>query len=120
MAKTKKPTGNKNQALDAKLLGIFQESPEKHFVLITVIERFVYVCYLQEAPGQFAEEYVLLTQVVNAREWGTTEGLGQLTLHGPTDRTILDMCGPILMPKRNIISIHLLDPVQWGMDDFSN
>lgn len=37
------------------------------------------------------------------RVWGTTRGLGEIALNGPTKDTILDPCGEAIVPKRAIL-----------------
>ena len=36
------------------------------------------------------------------RRWGTTAGLGQIALTGPTDRTVLDPVGSVDVPRNSI------------------
>lgn len=43
-----------------------------------------------------------ITDAVCVRRWGTTDGLGQLALHGPTSNTVLDLCGEVHISPRHI------------------
>ena len=38
-----------------------------------------------------------LTEASNVRKWGTTAGLGELALTGPTRSTVLDPCGVLVL-----------------------
>lgn len=44
-----------------------------------------------------------LTEAACIRRWGTTAGLGQLALNGPTDETILDPCGIVIFDNPSAI-----------------
>lgn len=37
------------------------------------------------------------------RVWGTTAGLGELALNGPTEQTVLDPCGTVHVPARAVL-----------------
>lgn len=39
------------------------------------------------------------------RTWGTTHGLGQLALGGPTSDTKLDPCGTVRLPLTSVVAI---------------
>jgi len=49
------------------------------------------------AVGKLSKEGndIVLTDASIIRRWGTTDGLGQLALNGPTKDTKLDKCGTI-------------------------
>ena len=38
-----------------------------------------------------------ITDAVNIRKWGTTAGLGEIALNGPTKDTVLDPCGTVVL-----------------------
>lgn len=37
------------------------------------------------------------------RKWGTTEGLGEIALKGPTTSTVLDRCGTVEVERSAVI-----------------
>ena len=47
------------------------------------------------------------------RQWGTTKGLGEIALAGPTDRTILDPCGTVECNKVNVLFTIPVDQARW-------
>lgn len=48
---------------------------------------------------------VRLTNASVIRLWGTTHGLGEIALCGPTPKTILDPCGTVTLPLTAVIAI---------------
>lgn len=53
-----------------------------------------------------ATETTSTVELLNAsviRVWGTTKGLGEIALNGPTANTILDPCGRITIPLNAIL-----------------
>ena len=61
---------------------------EKRIVVLT--NGWVFIGVWHEATEN---KPALLTEASNVRRWGTTAGLGELALNGPTKETILDPCG---------------------------
>ena len=39
------------------------------------------------------------------RIWGTTKGLGELAISGPTSKTVLDESGTVRVPARSVVAI---------------
>ena len=48
------------------------------------------------------------------RTWGTTKGLGEIAIGGPTDRTILDDAGSVMIPHAATILVMDADAAKWG------
>ncbi|MFP4294915.1 MAG: hypothetical protein ACLFQH_03710, partial [Halothiobacillaceae bacterium] len=44
-----------------------------------------------------------LTRARNIRDWGTTQGLGEIALSGPTRKTILDPAGVVVAPVGSML-----------------
>jgi hypothetical protein len=47
------------------------------------------------------------------RTWGTTNGLGELALKGPTSSTVLDRCNITYIPKSKVLFTMECAPVVW-------
>jgi len=76
---------------------------------IVVLDRgFVYVGRVTLEP-----DWCVITGAKNIRYWGTTRGLGQLALEGPTASTKLDPVGTIRAPMRAVISILDTESALW-------
>ena len=43
-----------------------------------------------------------ITDCYNLRRWGTTAGLGQIALEGPTDNSVLDFYGTVKVPAHAV------------------
>jgi hypothetical protein len=94
-------------------IGIRRCVVEKKTVLlgfgIVVCDRgFVYVGRLTW-DGEFA----LVEDAKNIRYWGTTNGLGELALNGPTSKTKLDQVGTVRIPCRAVINIIDTEASKW-------
>ena len=79
------------------------------FAIVVADRGFVYV-----GKVSMDAEHVHLTEAKNIRCWGTTKGLGELVLSGPTTNTVVDDCGSVMIPRRAIISIHATEPKLWN------
>jgi hypothetical protein len=77
---------------------------------IAVLDRgFVYVGNLS-----VSDEWCIITDAKNIRYWGTTEGLGELALNGPTSKTKLDNVGTVRAPKKALIHIIDSEATKWN------
>jgi len=81
----------------------------KQYVIVILDRGFIYVGLLDSGTGNVNT----LSNAKNIRRWGTTKGLGELVLNGPTKNTILDDCGTIIIPEKSIVSIHPTNPYLW-------
>ena len=62
--------------------------------IIVVDNGFVFIGNVTPTPVGY-----LVEDCSCVRAWGTTNGLGQIALTGPTSETILDPCGTIEVEK---------------------
>ena len=80
---------------------------------IAVLDRgFIYVGRCVLADGMLT-----VTDAHCIRRWGTTSGLGQLALTGPTDSTKLDAAGTVRAPQSALM--HLLDCAEPAWPQFA-
>jgi hypothetical protein len=59
------------------------------------------------------DKLVTLTDASCVRKWGTTRGLGQLALSGPTTETELDPCGTTEIPASAVLFSLVVDQTKW-------
>lgn len=66
--------------------------------------------------GDFATEgeQIVLSNAKCVRKWGTTKGLGQLALAGPTKDTVLDECGTVRMHQLAAVGTIDCKPEVWS------
>lgn len=69
--------------------------------IFVVDSGWVFLCENWERDGH---SYHLKDSNV-IRVWGTTAGLGQIALKGPTKETILDYCGNPSVPENKVIVV---------------
>lgn len=76
--------------------------------IIVVDQGFVYV-------GEFEvdDKFCHLTRAKNIRVWGTKRGLGQLSLEGPTQTTILDAIADVHIPIGRVLHVIDTERTKW-------
>jgi hypothetical protein len=80
--------------------GIAVRNEEINMHQIVVLDRgWVFVGRTEKGP----EDTLLILEAQNVRRWGTTKGLGQLAMSGPTADTKLDAAGTVRVPVRAVI-----------------
>lgn len=79
-------------------------------ISIVVADRgFVYV-----GDVEHDGEWCVVRNARNIRIWGTTKGLGELALGGPTANTKLDVVGVVRIPARAVISMIDTEAAKWN------
>ena len=59
-------------------------------------------------------DWVETTDASIIRRWGTTKGLGEIALGGPTASTKLDPVGTVRSPLRALIGLVDCEPSKWA------
>ncbi len=59
-------------------------------------------------------EQVIIEKGNVIRQWGTTKGLGEIAIGGPTDKTRLDKCGTIRVHKLAVVMSMDCDAKKWA------
>ena len=50
-------------------------------------------------------DYLVISDAINLRQWGTTKGLGELALKGNTDSTVADAVGTVRVHELAVVSL---------------
>ena len=74
-----------------------QQQPQQTIVVLT--HGFVFV----GEHEKHADGGGTITKTKNIRQWGTTNGLGQLAVSGPTKDTVLDDVGTVHYPANALV-----------------
>lgn len=56
---------------------------------------------------------VILTNASVVRIWGTTRGLGELALNGPTSQSKIDLCGTVRMNRLAVVAEINVNEDKW-------
>ena len=59
---------------------------------------------------------IVIDDAFTVRRWGTTAGLGQIAIHGPTDETILDFTGTVSLHELTVVAAIICNPESWTFD----
>ncbi len=61
------------------------------------------------------DEDLVLEGAKNVRIWGTTKGLGEIALNGPTSKTVLDPAGRVSFHLLTVVAIIDCDESKWSL-----
>lgn len=76
-------------------------APEPSPVKILILQRgWSMVGYVTEEGDRY-----VLTRAAVIRTWGTTRGLGEIALGGPTSKTVLDPAGRVEVHKLTTVAV---------------
>ena len=78
------------------------------YAIVVADRGFVYV-----GSVEFGADWCIITNARNIRYWGTTGGLGELALNGPTPTTKLDPITTVRVPMRAVISVIDTEEEKW-------
>lgn len=66
-----------------------------------------------ETPDYKLESNVVSKNARVIRRWGTTDGLAQLALRGPTNDTQLEPCSVVCIPASKILMAFVVESEGW-------
>ena len=82
----------------------------KGFFIVVMDKGFVYVGSFEQTSNP---AWFKLINSRNIRRYGTTKGIGELALGGPTKETVLDETGDILVPLHSVCHLIFTDEKNW-------
>jgi hypothetical protein len=59
------------------------------------------------------EDTLVITNVKQLRQWGTTRGLGEL-VNGPTPKTVIDPIPSVIVPRARVIFTIPVNEKKWS------
>ncbi|NBW19042.1 MAG: hypothetical protein EBR82_64810 [Caulobacteraceae bacterium] len=82
-----------------KALGVENDNITQQKLQIVVLQRGWVVVGMVAISG----DDVTIGNTSVIRVWGTTKGLGEIALNGPTNDTVLDPCGVVHSHKNSVV-----------------
>lgn len=65
-------------------------------------------------PGAKLGEHIEAREARVIRKWGTTDGLAQLAIKGPTTETALELCSVISIPANKVLFLMDVTSAGWA------
>lgn len=82
---------------------------DKPRLVIAILDRgWVFVARITQLPAS-----VGLSNAGCIRRWGTSRGIGQLALEGPTNETKIDEAGTVVVPRTAVIALIFAVDSKW-------
>ena len=81
--------------------------------IVAVQSGWVFVGTKPDAANQPTSGVLTILNAACVRRWGTTMGLGELALSGPTKETILELCGTVDIAAPAVLFSIPVDPAKW-------
>mgnify|MGYP000966116599 CR=1 FL=1 len=84
------------------------ECPNGEIRIVILQRGWVYVGkFYQEGPN------CKLENAKNIRNWGTTKGLGEIAMNGPTDKTVLDDSPTVKFHELTVVASLVCEDKKW-------
>jgi hypothetical protein len=80
------------------------------FAVVVLDRGFVYV-----GDVECDDHWCVISNAHNIRVWGTSKGLGEIVMDGPTSKTKLDAVGTVRAPMRAVISVLDSEAAKWKL-----
>ena len=82
---------------------------ERRLQIVVLHRGFVFVGEVERTDRE-----VIIHNARNVRRWGTTYGLGEIALNGPTASTVLDICGTIRFTPLAEVCAYDCNAAKWN------
>lgn len=92
--------GKGTQPLESQPATSLEDFVDHGLQIVVLTQGFVYLGHARTNAT-----WCLVTDCINIRQWGTTEGLGELALKGPLQPTVLDKVGALAAPIGSLVSL---------------
>jgi hypothetical protein len=72
-------------------------------LIVVIREHWVLIGDVVPSKTKATDDLIRLSDASVIRVWGTSAGLGQIALDGPTPNTVLDPCGDVAVARQSVL-----------------
>jgi hypothetical protein len=78
--------------------------------IVTIEDHHVFIGNVEFRTDERGVTWICIRLARNIRNWGTSKGMGQLALEGPSPHTKIDLCGLVLVPISYVVYLMEVKP----------